>query len=376
MKLSTEIARIGLKIGFKLRHHFIYTFEDFDNKRKDAYILIFNHSQLNDALFIAKSLPHYPYPVASNLLYTDPATKIGLTKLVTSIPKRKGQVDSTAIRKIMHAINKENRGIMVAPEGNSSFYGNETKTDFKSTAKLVKKLKKDLVVAQVNGGFFSHPRWGKSRLGSTVEIHYKTLIKSDAYDKYSIEEIMDLMEKNIAFNDYNWNKKRGYIYRHKNLAKHVERVIYACPTCGSIQTIKGINNDIYCSSCGKIAHINKYQMVEGPFDTLIKWDEYQKNLLNEKLDQSYEFFGKLYELDLKKLKRYKKGKYKVIQHIDHVEMINKKSTFTFDIDKISGITLTQKNNISFDYMDKTYSIRMTDPMLFRDLIKKKKGALS
>lgn len=375
MKLQTEIARFGLEIVFRLRHKFIITFDQFDPKRKDAYILIFNHSQLNDALFIGMSIPKYPYPVASNLLYTDPATNFGLTKLVTSIPKRKGQADSRTIRRIMHTLNKENRGIMIAPEGNSSFYGKHTPTDYLSTAKLVKKLKKDLVIAKVNGGFFAHPRWGKSRIGSPIEINYKTLIKAEDFDQYSIDDIKALIEEAISFNDYLWNKDRQYRYKHKNLAKHIERVIYACPTCGSIQSIKGVNNDIHCDHCGKIAHINDKQFIEGPFDTMIKWQSYQVNELRKHLDSSFRFEGVLYALDLIKHKRLKLGHYQVIQNQSSVVMNHNHEKLVFDIKEIKGITLTQKNNISFDYEDKTYAIKLNDPMLFRDLIKMKKGDL-
>ena len=52
---------------------------------------------------------------------------------------------------------------MIFPEGNSSFFGEQTPTDYMSTAKIVKKISHDLVVAKIDGGYFANPRWGKKR---------------------------------------------------------------------------------------------------------------------------------------------------------------------------------------------------------------------
>ena len=52
----------------------------------------------NDPLYVAMNIKYYPYPVASNILYTNPIMKFGLNKIVKSIPKRKGQSDIQTIR--------------------------------------------------------------------------------------------------------------------------------------------------------------------------------------------------------------------------------------------------------------------------------------
>jgi hypothetical protein len=46
-----------------------------------------------------------------------------------------------------------------------------------------------------------------------------------------------------------------------------------------------------------------------------------------------------------------------------------------DVSKIYGITLTQKNVLSFDYEDESYMIKIKDPMLIMDRIKMLKGDL-
>ncbi|QWB95225.1 1-acyl-sn-glycerol-3-phosphate acyltransferase [Mycoplasmatota bacterium] len=373
MNILTEIARFGLKISLHRKYKLKFEYIDFDRKRKEPYILIFNHAQQNDPLFVGLNLKYYPYPIASNIIYTNWINNFGLTKLVKSIPKRKGQADSRTIRMILDTFNKDHRSIMVAPEGNSSFFGEQTPTEFESTAKLAKKLKKDLVIAKIEGGFFANPRWGKLRKRAVIEITFKRLIKSDEYGSYTVEEIAKIMKDAIAFNDYEWINQRDYVYKHKYLAEGIENYLYACPKCEKLQTIYSKNNDIYCKSCGHIAHINQKQYIEGDFDTMIKWNQFQKKVLKTHIDDHFETTGQLYQLDLIKHRRYLRGDYDVRVENDRLTLINEANSFTFDVDKIRGLTLTQKRKITFDYDDDTYMIRMKDSMLIRDLIKMKKG---
>ncbi len=85
-------------------------------------------------------IKRYPYPVANSFLYTNPIFKWLLTHVVTSISKRKGQSDMQTIRLILDAIHKQKRPVMLFPEGNASYFGEQTKTDYLPTAKLIKNL--------------------------------------------------------------------------------------------------------------------------------------------------------------------------------------------------------------------------------------------
>ena len=67
--------------------------------------MISNHASLNDPLYVAMNIK-YPYPVASNILYTNKFIKFGLNKSLKSIPKRKGQSDVQTIRHILNTFNK------------------------------------------------------------------------------------------------------------------------------------------------------------------------------------------------------------------------------------------------------------------------------
>ena len=377
MSLRVEIARLGLKIIFHSKYRFVISYTDFDKKQKEPFFLISNHASLNDPLYVGMNIKYYPYPVASNILYTHPVMKFALNKIVKSIPKRKGQSDIQTIRLILNAFQKDKRGIMIFPEGNSSFFGEQTPTDYKATAKIVKKISHDLVMAKIDGGFFSSPRWGLKRRRPEFHIHYYTLHKKEEINQMSLEEIAKSIESAIQYNDYEWNRDKHIKYRSSKKAVGLEQYIYACPKCGQLQTLHTHKNDIHCTSCGKIAHFNDYHYLEGlPFDNLIEWDHMQKDLLKKQpLDRVFESSGFFYLIDLVKGKRQSLGKVNIV--LNQKQMVLNSSTIQkpFEIDKIHGLTLTQKNVLSFDYGDESYMIKIKDPMLIMDRIKMLKGDL-
>ncbi len=373
--LKLETARFLLKCFFNHRFKLIISCEDFDKDREQPYFLVSNHQQLNDPLLIGMHLKYYPYPVASNTLYTNPLLRFALTKILTSIPKRKGQTDTNTIRQIMHTFYKEKRGIQICPEGNSSYFGEQTPTDFTATAKLIKKLKFDLVIGQFRGGYFADPRWANHyRKKAPIFLHYKKLVKASALDTYSVEQLASLLEKEIAFNDYEWNKKAQISYPQKNKAEGSENFLYGCPKCHAIQTISAKGNDIYCDHCGKIANIDDHHMYQSNhIADMIEWGHKQKEWLKPHLDETFETEGKFYALLLEKQRRillHKKAK--IVIKDDMLSVHMGKEAYHISVHDMKGVALTQQNKISFDDGDKTYLLKMRNVMLFFDLINIKK----
>ncbi|MFA6692541.1 MAG: lysophospholipid acyltransferase family protein [Acholeplasmataceae bacterium] len=375
MRLREELGRIGLRIVFNPKFKFVFNYHNFDPNRKEPYFLVGNHASLNDPLYVEMNLKYYPYPVAANLLYTQPLMRFALTKIVTSIPKRKGQSDTQTIRSIIKAFKEDKRGIMIFPEGNSSYFGEETPTDFLTTAKLVKKIGEDLVYARISGGYLAAPRWGKIRKKGHYQVDYELLLSKDQIKEASVEDIDKVLSKAIKFNDYEWNRKEKIVYRSNQKAVGLESYLYHCPVCQSTQTIDTLKNDIYCHHCGKIATINHYEFLEGlPFDNLIEWDHLQKNALPKILEQPIVSTGELFEVDFKKNKRISLGLSKVELIDKKLDIKTKQVEFLFPIEDIEGTVLTQKQYISFDVKDKTYLLKLKDCKLFLDAITYLKGA--
>ena len=376
--LKENILKVLVRIFYFFKFKINVSYHDFDPKRKDPYFLIGNHSFLHDGLIHAMVLKRYPYPIINAFMFTSEKMKFVLTKLIYSIPKRKGQIDIATLRE-MNRVIKSGRGIMVFPEGNSSFFGKESHVPF-STVKLFKKYKIDVVVAKTRGAYLSSPRWGlKPTRRGRIDIDFYTLFKGEDLVHHTNEEIYDALVEAIAFNDFDWNRQEKHLYKPKHRALGLESYMYVCPKCLAHQSLSTKGNDIYCEHCGHIGRFNAYSLLAGfDFDNLVEWDDLQKAQLPEILKQPIMTSGQMALVDMKDY---------AVTDLGFVDMeINAKSKAVFiqnrdqekkfDIEKIEGLTLTRKREISFDYKASTYLFKLEDPMLILDSINYLKGGLN
>lgn len=374
MSFREELGRIGLKLFAKHRFRFKVSYTDFHPKRKSPYFLIANHAQSNDPLYLGMFLKYYPYPVANALLYTKPLMRFGLNHIVTSIMKRKGQSDIQTIKDILRTFQDKKRGVMLFPEGNASYFGKETPTDYQSTAKLLKKVGKDVIMGEINGGFFAQPRWGRYVKGGAYHIHFYRLFSEDDLKAMDVKAISDRLTEVIQFNDYAWNRQMKIPYKSKTKAIGLEHYLYACPVCQEKAEITTKGNDIFCPSCGKIGHINLYNFIEdSPFETLIDWGHFQESLIPTIIKTPIETEGELYEIRFDTLKRIHKGHVTVTLDQEQLTITHPDFMHVFHVDDIKGFALTQKNFISFDHENQTYDIEVMHPKLYLDAMHHLKG---
>ena len=267
------------------------------------------------------------------------------------------------------------RGVLLFPEGNASYFGEQSSIPY-STYKFMKKMKKDVVLLKTNGAYLVTPRWASKRMKkSLIEINFNILIKGEEIDNYSLEEIEKIVKEGIKFNDYEWNKEKQHKYNFKNRAKGLERFIYTCPKCNGYQVISTKGNGIYCDNCGEIARFNEYGLLDGAyFENLVEWGYYQGNQIERLLKYKIETNGSMFLTDIVKQKTYRLGKAHLV-FLGKILTVStkRKKIYEFDINKIEDVVLTKKDNVSFDYEKKTYSFRITDPKLFFDLLNYNNG---
>lgn len=373
MPMVTAVARTFVKWFVMSKYHFVITTDHFNLREKEPYFLIANHPSELDPVYVAYYLKPYPYPVANIMLYTKPMLKFALTRLIRSIPKRKGQSDMRTIRGIINALKKDKRSVMLFPEGNASFFGAQTNVSYLSTAKLVKKLRQDVVVAKINGGFLAKPRWGHRAKRGHYHIHYYRLLKSSEVESLSVSEIEDLLAKNLAFNDYDWNRRMRYPYVGKKRAEGVEHYLYWCPKCEAIQSISTKGNEISCRTCGSVTRVDDHGFLENlPFDDFVSWGRLQSKKIPVIAKRPCHSEGVLYKIDFDRMRRINLGHVDVTLDNKNLVMSGEK-TYCLALSHLEGTVITRKNFLSFDYEDNTYYIEIKDPKLILDVIDYHKG---
>jgi hypothetical protein len=99
----------------------------------------------------------------------------------------------------------------------------------------------------------------------------------------TVEQILSLIERDVYENAYDRQLIRPARYRGKNLAEHIELVLYLCPGCKKIGTIRSKGGGFSCG-CGLSGVFKETGFLEGdklPFPTILEWDRWQTEELAE-----------------------------------------------------------------------------------------------
>ncbi len=154
-----------------------------------------------------------------------------------------------------------------------------------NTGKLIKESGCALITYKFVGGYLRSPRWAnKSRKGPIVG-HFVGEYSPEELSKMTVEEINELIRRDIRVNVYEEQKKNPLSYEGENLAECVERILYMCPKCGQVGTIHSKGDDLKCD-CGAVYTMKSDGFFHGDdvvYDNVYDWDMWQRKQWKEKL---------------------------------------------------------------------------------------------
>ena len=137
----------------------------------------------------------------------------------------------------------------MCPEGRLSVAGNNY-GNTRETGKLLKLLKVPVVIANINGAYITNPKWRKHRIKGRVHTEVKYIITKEDIERLSVEEINDIIEENLTYNDFEYARKHKYKYKSKRKLVGAETVLYRCPKCHHEYELVSKGNTLTCSHCG------------------------------------------------------------------------------------------------------------------------------
>jgi 1-acyl-sn-glycerol-3-phosphate acyltransferase len=238
----------GLLRGFILRYFQLQPVNREAVPPTGGGIILANHTNLFDPIWVYAMLRRPVYFAANEDLFR----KRGLGMLIRwfgAFPKRKAASDIAAMRSIFTIVQKE--GLLgVFPEGVRTWDGSNHPL-YPAIAKLIRRLAVPVYVCRVEGGYLAYPRWARKWRKIPVRGVFSRL--------YSSEEIPDSEERILAdiatairTPDFDQPIDAAR-YRQKGLAVNITRVLYRCPSCGTLEGLKLVrpfsSNRVECSSC-------------------------------------------------------------------------------------------------------------------------------
>lgn len=358
-----------------------YNIEFYDPEKiidyKEPFVIIANHVNFWDPFFISDYLKQEIHYITSDNIFRDPIFKYFM-KLFGSIPKSKFIPDMQTIRLVMKAV-KKGASIGVFPEANRSWDGNNLNI-VSSTGKLVKSLGLTLIGAKIKGAYLSLPRWAEKKRKGKVIIEFSTVLKKEDIQKLSYEQINEIILKWIKHSDDQFEDQYKYKYCGKNLAQFLEQILFICPKCKNFISIYSDKDKIMCNKCDLELIYTENAKLESKdlnltFDTISQWNRWQISYLNEYINK---IFSNNTEQDESIMTDYKIAKFFIGYRYDKVNFLyqgyieitkksfniysnlNSSKIASFEIDKMEGINVQNKEVLEFYYDNKLYRVFYED----------------
>ncbi len=211
-------------------------------------ILVANHVNFFDAIWIYDVLDRPMYFVGSEELFRSRIVRF-LVRFFGTIPFRRAARDFQSIRLIFRLL-KAGGMIAIYPEGLRSWDGTNYPI-IQTIARIIRMVNVPVFYCQVDGGYLHFPRWADKWRPIPVRLKFAQLYTPDMIPDSEEQVIADIAQA-IRIPDYDMRVPE--LKRRVNgLASGVQKIIYRCPSCQSVETLKAVQplstNQVECQSC-------------------------------------------------------------------------------------------------------------------------------
>lgn len=341
-----------------IRHDISFDMSEIDLS-KGPYVFLGNHVNNWDPFFLNAPIKSPISFVASERFFK--TWPIGhLLNYFDAVPKMKFKSDLKTIRTLL---KKKKKGLHIGiyPEGKRSWDGS-TDDILYSTAKLLKMLKMPVVAVIVTGGELTSPRWSDRDRHGKIRLEYKHILSVDQVIKNSVDDIHQIISKGLSHDEASVQKVNMNRYRGKKMAEHLERLIFTCSDCHSVDRMESKNDQFWCNACGyrvKYNHFGQFELIEGKkllYENTRDWNLMQLNLLEENIDELIEnnSFKKMANVIL-----YNKDRKEVHSEIREINLSTEGILMDdwVAFNRLTGINIQSNDKIEF-FIDDKYLYRI------------------
>ncbi|MGN1295375.1 MAG: hypothetical protein ACI4U5_03110, partial [Bacilli bacterium] len=171
--------------------------------------------------------------------------------------------------------------IGIFPEGNRTYSGDISYLGM-NLVKFIRKLDLPLIIYHIDGGYGLDPRWGKkSRRGKGSKGYVQKLLSKEELLSLSDEELLHIINTNLS-----QEISPSLRFKSKEKAEYLERVLFVCPQCHSLESLVSNKNVIKCQSCSLQATYQEDLTFSSnepsfTFRKVNEWMNYQKEFLKD-----------------------------------------------------------------------------------------------
>lgn len=227
--------------------------EFLDAEPLGAYLLVANHNHRADGWVLGSLLSH-TIRYMSNLEGVSPLKAL-LAELVGAYGKRKGMPDLAALRRTIE-LARAGETLGIFPEGDRSWDGSFQGIK-QGLGKLIKLINLPVLMARQEGSYLSMPRWAYHARRGKWHIRFRLL---------ALDEIVRTSPQEIERAIHDWIACDGLSsaasFSCDAPAEGAERVLWLCPACGALHSIRSRRAELFCRDCSAAWLIDANQRIK------------------------------------------------------------------------------------------------------------------
>ena len=324
-------------------------------KKGERVLVLSNHQTDADPFCILPVFNRPVYPVATDNIF---AGKFR-SKLFSSlgvIPKKKGAVDIHSTLRINNVL-KHGGSALLFIEGNR-YYAEFQYYIAPSIAAFIKKTGATLILFNMRGGSGVSPRFKRSNRRGPFSGAIKRVITPEEYAEMDDDTLLGEIVNALRVYD----SDSGELYKSKTRGEYLERVLFACPACGGLETLRSEKQFISCSRCGLKVEYGEDLLLHSDdprftFKRMIDWWNYQKTVVR---DMPVEPGKTIFEDDGVKLFRSEPFEKRVLLTKGRVKIDDRTLTCVgsvFPLAEISNASVVSGRNLTFVCGGVDYTVR-------------------
>lgn len=243
----------------------------------ENYIVLSNHVTDFDPLFVALSFPRQMYFVASEHISRWKNAFKFIRFGFDPIMRYKGSVAASTVMEVLRRVRDGNR-VCIFAEGVRSWDGRSSPI-LPSTGKMVKSARCGLVTYKIIGGYFASPNWSEGSGTRRGFMHggVVNVYTAEQLAAMSAGEVNELIRSDLYEDAYARQLQSPKRYRGKNLAVRMENLLFICPECGAVDSIRSGGDTVSCTACSHSFKYDEYGMLSGSrFKTVQELSDWQK----------------------------------------------------------------------------------------------------
>jgi 1-acyl-sn-glycerol-3-phosphate acyltransferase len=257
-------------LGPIFRAYYRFKRQKINIKKTGPYLILANHTAEFDIIFLDMLFDAPLYFVASDQLLNAGKGTWVLKTFFNPIPKSKSIADLALVKR-MKSVIQEGGNIAIFPEGNASMHGGPSRIP-SGIGRLIKFLNVPVKLIQVDGLYFSSPRWSYHRKFGPSSMKEITTLTKSWIDEQSSETIEKTVMETLAISAY--DKPLG-IYQGRRRAEGLHKLIFTCPNCSGLFSTYSVHHRLKCHRCSFEGHygVDGYLYIKDKRHSLIDMDQ-------------------------------------------------------------------------------------------------------